>query len=287
MLSRMWSRVRPPVGLPVDEGAGDLVVAVGVVVEHPGGERHRRVQQRVADRLRARGLLEEVAEAGLPELGALLGSGLLLVGVGRLRRPAQRRHEQVGVDGDQPLGRQAGHRVGDRRADVTALGDVAGVAEALHQLRPDLCDAAGPPAELGRLGREPVPGDGRQHEVERILGVVRRGQRLDRLEQLDHRARPAVGHDQRQRVLVLGAHVDEVDVDPVDLGDELRQRVQPLGDAAEVVLVRPVVGERLQRRQLDPLRAVVDQLLARPARRLRCDGAGRPALPPAARRGRA
>ena len=36
MLSRMWSRVRLPGRLPVDEGAGDLVVAVGVVVEHPG-----------------------------------------------------------------------------------------------------------------------------------------------------------------------------------------------------------------------------------------------------------
>ena len=32
--------------------------------------------------------------------------------------------------------------------------------------------------------------------------------------------------DERQRVLVLRANVDEVDVEPVDLGDELRQRVQ-------------------------------------------------------------
>jgi hypothetical protein len=31
-----------------------------------------------------------------------------------------------------------------------------------------------------------------------------------------------VRHDQRQRVLVPGAHVDEVDVNPVDLGSELR-----------------------------------------------------------------
>ena len=31
-----------------------------------------------------------------------------------------------------------------------------------------------------------------------------------------------MGHDQRQRVLVLGLDVDEVDVDAVDLGHELR-----------------------------------------------------------------
>src|SRR4051794_16090649 len=39
-------------GPPVHEGAGDLVVAVGVVVGHPGGEGDRGVNQRVADRLR-------------------------------------------------------------------------------------------------------------------------------------------------------------------------------------------------------------------------------------------
>ena len=44
--------------------------------------------------------------------------------------------------------------------------------------------------------------------MERILGAAavrgRVGERADGLEQLDDRARPAVGHDQRQRVLVLG-----------------------------------------------------------------------------------
>src|SRR5262249_5081515 len=78
--------------------------------------------------------------------------------------------------------------------------------------------------------------------------------------------RPAVGHDQRQRVLVLRAHVDEVDVDAVDLGPELRQRVQPGLDPADVVVRRPVAGERLDRRELDALRAVGDELLARQAR---------------------
>jgi hypothetical protein len=94
------------------------------------------------------------------------------------------------------------------------------------------------------------------------------GERADYLEQLDHGAGPAVGDDQRQRVLVLGAGVDEVDLDAVDLGRELRQRVQPLFDPPEVVLARPVVGERPERRELNALGAVVDQLLARPARGL-------------------
>ena len=44
------------------------------------------------------------------------------------------------------------------------------------------------------------------------------GQQIDDLQLLDDRAGPAVRDDQRQRVLVLGADVDEVDVQSVDLG---------------------------------------------------------------------
>ena len=172
----------------------------------------------------------------------------------------------------QPVGSLAAHRVGDGGAHVAALGDVARVAEAVHQLRPRACDAAGLPAELGRLAREAVAGQGRQHQVERVLGGAavrgRVGQRADGLQQLDDRAGPAVRHDQRQRVLVPRPDVDEVDLDPVDLGRELRQRVQPRLAPAPVVLGRPVAGERLQRRQLHALRPVGDELLGGPARRL-------------------
>ena len=176
------------------------------------------------------------------------------------------------MDAEQPLGCLAAHRVRDGGAHVAPLGDVARVAEAGHQLRPRACDAAVLPAELGRLAGEAVAGQGRQHEVECVLGGAavsgRVGQRADGVEQLDDRAGPAVGHDQRQRVLMPRLDVDEVDLDPVDLGRELRQRVQSRLDLAPVVVGRPVAGERLQRRQLHALGAVIDELLGRPARRL-------------------
>ena len=86
------------------------------------------------------------------------------------------------------------------------------------------------PSSVGSPG-EAVAGQGRQHQVECVLGGAavrgRVGQRADGLEQLDDRAGPAVRHDQRQRVLMPRPDVDEVDLDPVDLGRELRQRVQP------------------------------------------------------------
>ena len=175
------------------------------------------------------------------------------------------------MDAEQPLGCLAAHRVGDGGALVAALGDVAGVAEAAHQLRPGARDAAGVPADLGRLGGEAVTGQRGQHQVERVLGGAavrgRVGQRADDLEHLDDRARPAVRDDQWQRVRVRRPDVDEVDVHPVDLGLELRQRVQPRFAPAPVVIGRPVAGEFLDRGQLHTLRAILDQFPGGPARR--------------------
>ena len=50
------------------------------------------------------------------------------------------------------------------------------------------------------------------------------GQRIDDLHLLDDRAGPAVRDDHRQRIFMLRAHVNEMNVEPVDLGDEVRQR---------------------------------------------------------------
>ena len=59
--------------------------------------------------------------------------------------------------------------------------------------------------------------------VRRVAAVrARVGQRADDVEELDDRARPAVREQQRQRVRLGRAHVQEVDVLPVDLGGELR-----------------------------------------------------------------
>ena len=128
------------------------------------------------------------------------------------------------------------------------------------------------PAELARLCREAVAGQRRQHEVERVLALAavrgRVGERADGLEQLDDRAGPAVRHDQRQRVLVRRADVNEVDVHTVDRGRELRQRVQSRLARAPVVIARPVARKRLHRGQLHALRPIIDQLCGRPARRL-------------------
>ena len=91
------------------------------------------------------------------------------------------------------------------------------------------------------------------------------GERVDDRQQLDDRAGPPVRDDDRQRVLVLRADVDEVDVQPVDLGDEVRQGVQFRLAPAPVVLRRPVAGEFLHDRQLRALRMISDEFLVGPA----------------------
>jgi hypothetical protein len=130
----------------------------------------------------------------------------------------QRGHQQVHVNAGQPGGRLAAHGVGDGGAHVAALGDVAGVTQAAHQLRPRLRGAAGVPADLGRLAGKSVAGHRRQYQVERVgRGPAVRGrvgERADGPEQLDDRPGPAVRHDQRQRVLMRRPHVDEMDVHP-------------------------------------------------------------------------
>ena len=81
------------------------------------------------------------------------------------------------------------------------------------------------------------------------------GQRIDDLHLFDDRAGPSVRDDQRQRIFVFRTDVNEVNVQPIDLGDELRQGVQLRLDLAPVILCRPIARQRLHRRELHSLRS--------------------------------
>src|SRR5262245_11331849 len=91
------------------------------------------------------------------------------------------------------------------------------------------------------------------------------GQRFDDLQLLDDRAWPPVRDDERQRILALGTHMDEVDVEAVDLGHELWQGLQFRLALAPVVICPPIAREFLNGRQLHPLRCIRDCLLLGPA----------------------
>src|SRR6202161_2534200 len=84
------------------------------------------------------------------------------------------------------------------------------------------------------------------------------GQWIDNLHLLDNRTGPSVRNDQRQSVFMFRTHVDEVNVESIDLGYELRQGAQSRFNLPPVVLFRPIASERLSRRELNALRIVGD-----------------------------
>ena len=127
------------------------------------------------------------------------------------------------------------------------------------------------PVAVG-LAEKPWPGQRRDHQMECVLRAPAVGggisERLDDLQLLDDRAGPPMRHDQRQRVLMLGSDVDEVDVEPVDLRHEVRQDVQPRLALAPVVVGPPVARELLDHREPHTLRIVADRLSLGPPGRV-------------------
>jgi len=93
------------------------------------------------------------------------------------------------------------------------------------------------------------------------------GKRIDDLQLLDDRAGPPVRDDHRQRILMFGANVNEMNVQSVDFGNELRQRVQSRLDLAPIVIRRPIARELLDRRQLHALGWIGNGFLIGPPRR--------------------
>src|SRR5262245_50431222 len=59
-------------------------------------------------------------------------------------------------------------------------------------------------------------------------------------------------------MVMLRTNVNEVNVQPIDLGDELRQGVHSCLDFTPVVVCRPIVREGLNRRELHALRCIRD-----------------------------
>src|SRR6266850_2552597 len=185
-----------------------FVVAVGPLAElfvDPRRLAGGRVRQRVADRLRAGGLNLGVTRSFVIERNQL-GNGrfLRLVGFALDRRRKQNR--QIEMDRREPLYVLFGHPSCDARAPVAALREIVGVVETPHQLRPRPRDARQAPAALGRFVGKAKARKRRNNDVEGVFGLTavlgRVSQRTDDIKKFDDAARPAVGQDDRARLLV-------------------------------------------------------------------------------------
>src|SRR5258707_1347343 len=77
------------------------------------------------------------------------------------------------------------------------------------------------PASPGWFAGETVAGQGRDDDIEGVLGSAsvrgRISKRPDDLQLLNDGSRPAVRYDHRKRIFLAGAHVDEVDLHAIDV----------------------------------------------------------------------
>ena|SRR5678815_3232981 len=105
--------------------------------------------------------------------------------------------------------------------------------------------------------------------MERIRGTaaMRRwiGQRFDHLVKFDHRSRPTMRDDQGPRLRMLRANMDEMDVEPVDLGGELAEPIEPRLALPPIIGLGPILADVLDPLQRRALAPIVDQFGFRPA----------------------
>src|SRR5712664_40520 len=228
-----------------------------------------RVGQRIANGLRTRPLFAEIAALVIGEQRRAV-DGFALGRRGILRQLFGKDELPVHMGRDQAPGPLMRQGVRYARPPIASLRHPALVAKAWHQRRPGAGDPVHVPARLKRLVGEGKAWERRHDHMERVLrptpvagGIA---ERADDLHKLNDRSRPSVRENDRQRVLLRGTHVDEMNAKPVDLGPVLREGVDASLKAAPVILVAPVANERLSLLEGDALRPVANGLPLRPPR---------------------
>jgi hypothetical protein len=99
--------------------------------------------------------------------------------------------------------------------------------------QPGLCGAAAPR----------IPGKGGHHDVEGGFSDGWLGEQGQERLELEERARPTVGEDERDSVVASGRGVDEVQVEAVDRGPVVVEGVEPALGGPPVVGGAPVLAE--------------------------------------------
>ncbi len=171
--------------------------------------------------------------------------GLLRRGVAPGEVAAHRQH--VEVQALDPIRVAPGEPRRDEGAPVAALRHEALVAEARHQRGKVVGDLLDAEARLAGAEGQPVSGKRGRHHREGILRPAaeagRIGQARDQVEELEHRAGPAVTEEKRTGIRPATRHVQAVDVDLADALDGLRKGVERSFLGAPVEPVAPVGDE--------------------------------------------
>jgi hypothetical protein len=158
--------------------------------------------------------------------------------------------EHVEVHAEEPVGVGLAEAAGHDRAPVAALRDITVVAELGHQIGDGVGDAVDVEARLGRRPGEAVAGHRGDDDVEGVGRVAAVGggigERAEDVEEFDEGAGPAVGQEERGRVGIRRADVEEVEALTGGGGQEVRPGVDAGLAGAPVVAVEPVGDGFLQ-----------------------------------------
>jgi hypothetical protein len=129
------------------------------------------------------------------------------------------------------------HLTADPMAPVATLHHVLGVPELLHELIKQACGVLQRPACTGRPIGKAEAWQTRHDDVERrVFGISRMREWAPDRAELPEGARPAVAHDERDRVLALRASVDEMEFDVFDACGIVRVLVNLVLDFVPVVV---------------------------------------------------
>src|SRR5580704_1082466 len=255
---------------------GKLIFRIAVVIG-PGLEllvnpqrlARGRVSQWIANGLRTRPLFAEIAALVIAEQRRSV-DGFLLGRRGLLRQLFGKDELPVHMGRDQTRGPLMRQCVRYARPPIASLRYPALVAKAWHQRRPSAGYPVHVPARLDRLVGEGKAWERRHDHMERVLrpspvagGIA---ERADDLHELNDRSRPSVRENDRQRVLLRGTHMDEMNANPVNLGAVLWEGVEASLEPVPVVLVAPVSDQRLSLLEGYALRPVTDGFPLRPPR---------------------
>ena len=159
----------------------------------------------------------------------------------------------------------------DERAPVAALRAEPRVAEdAGHQLRHAVRHRLDRKARLAGRERQAAPRQRRCHHGEGIVRIAaeacRIGQAWDDVQELEHRARPAVQEQERHGLRPGAGNVQTVQVDPVQRHLELREGIEPRLLRTPVEPLGPVADELAQIGEVGAIRPWLARRLVRKAR---------------------
>ena len=134
--------------------------------------------------------------------------------------------------------------VGNKRAPIPALGNIAFIPQSHHEFVPQFCDGTDADPRRFGLAGEPVSGKAGHDQVEGIARVSpvlsRVGERVNDVDKFQDRTRPSVRHQQWLSITMRASDVQKVNRQTVDISHQIVKGGESSRHALPVVVIHPI-----------------------------------------------